>query len=113
MFTALVRPWFKNVARLSSLMFSSVDALKIGKRNSIQRAPNDYLTECYPFSVKRSNVSSRSISPSRVILSFITFRCFHRISDLVTSSGPFQLWPTAHGSIYKTAFFSKSRFGLF
>ena len=29
MLTSLVHPWFKNVTRLSSLMFSSMDALEI------------------------------------------------------------------------------------
>ena len=33
---------------------------------------------------------NRSIAPSHVTLSFISFGSFHRISVLVTSSGPFQ-----------------------
>ena len=94
MFTSGVRPWLKYVACLSSLMFSSVEALKIGKRNSIQRAPNGYFAECYPLSIKQWNVSKRFISPSHVILSFISFGSFHRISVLVNSGDPFQLQPT-------------------
>ena len=89
MFTSLARPWLRNVARLSSLMLSSVDALKIGNRNSIQRAPNGYFTECYPFSNKQLNVSNRSIAPSHVISGSVSFRSFHRISVLVNSSDPF------------------------
>ena len=53
MFTYGVRAWFKNFACSGSLMFSSVDALKIGKRSSIQRALNAYLTEWYSFSIKQ------------------------------------------------------------
>ena len=81
-----------SLVKLSNI--SSVDALKIGKQNSIQRALNGDFTECYPFSIKQLNVSNRSIAPSHVILSFMSFRSFHRISVLVTSSGPFQLRPT-------------------
>ena len=75
-------------------MFFILDALKIVKRNSIQRTLNAYFTECYPFSIKQLNVSNRSISPSQVILGFVSFRSFHRISILVSSSDPFQLRPT-------------------
>ena len=58
MFTSGVRPLFKNVACFlsGSLMFFNVDALEIGKRNSIQRALNRDFTECYPFSIEQLNV---------------------------------------------------------
>ena len=79
MLTSLVRPWFKNVPRLSFLMFSSMDALEIGKRNSIQRALKDYFTAWYLFSVKQLNVSNHFLSLSHFTLSFISFRSFHRI----------------------------------
>ena len=58
MFTSGVRPLFKNVACfLSRSLFFNVDALEIGKRNSIQRALNGDFTECYPFSIEQLNVS--------------------------------------------------------
>ena len=78
-------------------MFSSMDALEIGKRNSIQRALNDYFTAWYLFSVKQLNVSNHFLSLSHFTLSFISFRSFHRISVLVKLSGPFQLRPTYMG----------------
>ena len=61
-------------------MFSSMDALEIGERNSIQRALNDYFTAWYLFSVKQLHVSNRLSSLSHFTLSFISFTSFHRIS---------------------------------
>ena len=77
------------------LMFFILDAyaLKSVKRNSIHGTLNAYFTECYPFSIKQLNVSNRSISPSQVILGFVSFRSFHRISILVNASDAFQLRP--------------------
>ena len=64
-----------------------MDALEIGKRNSIQHALNDYFTEWYLFSVKQLNVSNRFISLSHFTLSFsISFSSFDRISVLVKLS---------------------------
>ena len=70
MFTSGVRPLFKNVACFlsRSLMFFIVDALKIGKRNSIERALTGYFTECYPFSQ-----ASSELFPNVSFLLLITF----------------------------------------
>ena len=98
MFTSGVCPWFKNVACLSSLMFSFWTLSKLW--NEIQF---NALLMVTLLSAILSGLSSwiyvfnRFFSPSHVIWSFLSFRSFHRISVLVTSSGPFQPQPTYMG----------------